>query len=172
MSLSQSNKLILLQLIAQQVGVRRPSKKVLLKRCVKKLEGYKRVQVVAIDNYYANDMAFNFELMRNKLLLCYFPNVQVAAPERGILTEEDIDAFVTLITGDEETWVLPEEEKRNEAVTEFIATRPSWQSYQATIEQQQQELMTLLDTLYDSYRRFLEDTIDTIQFPFDIDSYL
>lgn len=171
-ALSQAAKIILLQMIARTVATfkRKPGKAALRKKCLKELNNYKKLQTTAIDNYYNNDLLHTFELMKNKLILCYFPNIYIKATDS--LSDADIRAFTAQVAEVGEGWKVPSADQINKKVDDFLFDSDSWQKYQDNIQMQLDEMMKLLDSLYASYQQFIEEVIKDIEHPFSIDKYM
>lgn len=172
MPLSQSAKVILLQLVERVAGSfkRKPGKAALLKKCLKELNAYKKLQATAIDNYYNNDLMHTFELMKNKLALCYFPNM--AIKESNVLTSADIQGFIAQIADEREDWCVPASAAIDKAIDDYLFSCASWTKYQAAIQTQLEELTLLLNNLYETYRLFIEEVVEKIEYPFNIDNYM
>lgn len=173
MSLSQSARLILLQLIEKAVAGarRRPAAGPLLKKCMKQLEAFKKVQVQALEDYYSNEMMHTFELMKNKLNLCYFPNVEVRGGAG--LEDADVRTFAAqLATDHRDPWNPPDRDAVDEEINKFLEKSASWTTYQERVDAQIEEIHSTLDRLYTSYEAFIRETIERMSFPFQIDEYL
>lgn len=173
MALSQGARLILLQLIDKSVaGARRkPAAGPLLKKCMKRLQAFKEVQARALEDYCANEMMHKFELMKNKLSLCYFPNVEVRG-DAG-LEESDVRAFAAQLAADHrDPWNPPDRDTVDAEINAFLEQSASWTACQQRVDAQLDELHKTLDRLYASYEEFIRDTVQRMSFPFQIDEYL
>lgn len=165
--------MILLQLVekATSRARRRPSQAALLKKCVKQLHSFKKIQIRALEDYYGNEMMHTFELMKNKLSLCYFPNVEVRGGDG--LEEADVRAFAArLQAGHRDPWNPPDADTVAAEIDAFLEESASWKAYQTRVDAQVAQLHTMLNRLYSSYEEFLQDIVQKMSFPFKIDDYL
>lgn len=173
MALSQNARFILLQLVERATAGarRRPAAGPLLRKCGKQLARFKALQLRALEDYYNNEMLHTFELMKNKLALCYFPNVEVRGGAG--LEEADVRAFAAQLAAvQRDPWNPPAEDEVHAEIDAFLEDSASWKSYQARVDAQVEALRATLDRLYASYEEFLRETVQRMSFPFRIDDHL